>query len=125
MWTAYNGNPMGKNVGDCAVRAVSVALAIDWNTAYTQLTLQGYVMGDMPSSNAVIGAILKQNGFRRETIPNTCPDCYTLRKFCALHPYGKYLVCTGSHVIAVIEGNYYDTWNSGDETVSYYFRKGM
>lgn len=35
MWIEFNGNPTGRRVGDCAVRAVSVALGIDWEKAYS------------------------------------------------------------------------------------------
>ena len=123
MWIEYNPNPTGRKVGDCSVRAVSKALGVDWETAFAMISANAYAMGDMPSSDSVWGATLRQNGFYRESIPNTCPDCYTLRDFCAMHPYGKYLACTGSHVVAVIDGDYYDTWDSGDETILYYFRK--
>ena len=84
---------------------------------------QGGIMYDMPSSNEVWGAYLKKIGYIRELIPNTCPDCYTVKEFCLDHPRGKYLLATGSHVIAVINGNYYDTWDSGDEIPIYYFTK--
>ena len=54
-------------------------------------------------------------------IPNMCPDCYTIRKFCLDNPKGKFLVATGSHVVAIDNGDYYDTWDSGDEIVTYFF----
>ena len=37
------------------------------------------------------------------------------------HPKGIYVVATGSHVVAVVNGDYYDSWDSGDEIVAYYF----
>lgn len=123
MWIPYNENPMGKNVGDCAVRAVSKALDMDWSKAYTQLTLQGYVMGDMPSSNAVIGELLKQNGFKRETVPDTCPECYTLAEFSQEYPKGTYVVFMDKHVATVQDGNIFDAWDSSNETPIYYWRK--
>lgn len=33
----YNPNPAGRNVGDCAVRAVSKALDVDWETSFAIL----------------------------------------------------------------------------------------
>ena len=77
----------------------------------------------MPSSNEVWGAYLLEIGFIRNIIPNTCPDCYTVEDFCYEHPRGKYILATGSHVIAVENGNYFDTWNSGQEVPIYYFIK--
>ena len=31
-WVWYNPSPTGRNVGDCAVRAIAKALDIDWET---------------------------------------------------------------------------------------------
>lgn len=49
----YNPNPVGRRVGDCAVRAVAKALKLDWETAYVLLTINGFSMGDMPSADSV------------------------------------------------------------------------
>ena len=78
MWIEYNPNPAGRRVGDCSVRAISAALGVDWETAYKLVTKAGFDMADMPSSNGVWGAVLRQYGFYREAIPNICPDCYTV-----------------------------------------------
>lgn len=40
-----------------------------------------------------------------------------------MNPEGKYLLFVGGHVVAAINGNYYDTWDSGDRTIIYYFAK--
>ena len=87
-WRKYENNPAGRNVGDCAVRAVAVALGTDWETAYLMISEAGYNMADMPSSNSVWGAVLRQNGFYRYAIPNSCPDCYTAEQFAADHTKG-------------------------------------
>lgn len=80
-------------------------------------------MKDMPSSNNVWGEYLKQKGFRRAVIPDTCPSCYTVKDFCFDNPSGKFLLATGSHVIAVVNGDYYDTWDSGEEVPIYYWER--
>jgi hypothetical protein len=49
--------------------------------------------------------------------------CYTIKEFCKDHPIGDYLLGTGSHVVAVLDGNYYDTWDSGSEVPIYYFKR--
>ena len=123
MYRQYNPNPNGIFVGDCVIRAISKLLDIPWEKVYVDLALQGYVMGDMPSSNAVWGAYLRRQGFSRETLPNTCPDCYTVKQFCREHPEGDYLLCTGSHVVAIQNGDYYDSWDSGQEIPIYYFKR--
>ena len=69
MWIKFNPNPTGRMVGDCAVRAVSAALGIDWETAFNLIADAAYAMGDMPSSNSVWGAVLRQHGFYRTAVP--------------------------------------------------------
>lgn len=121
MWIKYNPNPAGRLVGDCAVRAVSAALGIDWEEAYNLIADAGYNMGDMPSSNSVWGAVLRQNGFYRAAVPNTCPDCYTAADFAQDHPRGVFVLGFGTHVATVIDGNIYDSWNSSNEIPQYFW----
>lgn len=80
-------------------------------------------MYDMPSSNSVWGAYLKDKGYESFAIPNTCPDCYTIRDFCYDYPYGKYILAAGDHVVAIEYGDYYDTWDSGDVVPIYYWKE--
>lgn len=119
MFMFYNPNPTERKVGDCSIRAVSKALNIDWETAYLKVCLAGYQMGDMPSSDSVWGAVLRQNGFYRKTIPNSCPDCYTANDFCEDNPKGVYVLGFGGHVATVIDGNLYDSWDSSKEIPIY------
>ena len=119
----YENNPYGKRVGDCAVRAVSKAIGSDWEKAYAELALMGFTMGDMPSANSVIGAVLKQYGFRRQVIPNTCPDCYTIADFPDDHPNGTYVVGTGNHIVVVENGAVWDSWDSGMEVPIFYWEE--
>lgn len=124
MWIEYNPNPLKRRVGDCAIRAVAKALGTDWETAYALITSNGYAMADMPSSDAVWGAVLRQNGFYRDVIPNTCPDCYTAEDFCRDNPRGIFVLGFGGHVATVVDGNLYDAWDSTHEIPQYvWYRK--
>lgn len=121
MWEYYNPNPLERKTGDCAVRALSKALDTDWESAYAKLCSNGFAMGDMPNSNQVISAVLRMEGFYKANMPNECPDCYSVEEFCEDNPKGVYVLGTGTHVVAIEDGKYYDTWDSGDLTPIYVF----
>lgn len=119
----YNPNPCGRNVGDCSVRAIAKALNTDWETAYIRIMVNGFSMCDMPSSDSVWGAVLRQNRFFREAIPDECPDCYTAEEFCHDHPKGTYVLAFGGHVATIVDGDLYDSWDSSQEIPQFYFYK--
>lgn len=60
MYREYNPNPVGRRVGDCAVRAIAKALDVDWETAYLKNIINGFQMGDVPPSDSVWGATLRE-----------------------------------------------------------------
>ena len=121
MYRFFNPNPISNRVGDCAIRAVAKALDTDWETAYAMVVSNGYLMGDMPSSNSVWGAVLRQNGFNRSVIPDNCPDCYNAADFCVDHPEGISVRGFGNHVATVVDGDIYDSWDSSNEVPQYYW----
>jgi hypothetical protein len=122
-WIEFNGNPRGRKVGDCTVRAISKATGETWEDSYSGIALQGFLMCDMQSANSVTTAYLKRKGYKRRTIPDTCPECYTVEDFCQDHPLGAYILGIGNHHVAVIDGDWYDAWDSGNEIPIYYFTK--
>lgn len=124
MWAEWNPNPLSRRVGDCAIRAVARALGVEWEEAFALVAANAFAMGDMPSSDAVWGATLRQHGFYREAIPNTCPNCYTAEDFCRDHPKGVFVLAFGGHVACVEDGTVYDSWDSSSLVPQYfYYRK--
>jgi len=122
-WIKTNPNPNGKNVGDCTIRAISLALMEPWAKIYLDLCLQGYMMGDMPSSNDVWGTYLTDRGWQYHRLQDTCPFCYTIKDFAEEHNTGTFIVGTGSHVVCVQEGDWLDAWNSGEKVPMFFFSK--
>ena len=122
MWVRLNANPANRRVGDCVVRAISVATGRPWVEVYDDLHAIGRVLYDMPSSNALWGEYLYRMGFEPFILPGACPECVTVREFARRFPRGRYIIGTGKHAVAVINGNYYDTWDSGGEIPEYFFK---
>ena len=119
----YNPNPNGKNVGDCVIRAISKATNMDWESVYTGICVTGYSMCDMPSANCVWGAYLRDKGFVRDIVPNECPECYSVADFAREHPQGTYILALTGHVVCVKDGDWYDSWDSGDKIPMYYWER--
>ena len=119
----FNPNPYGQFVGDCTIRAICKLVDKDWDIVYAGTVCQGFLRKDMPSGNKVWRSYLRKQGYTCEFIPDTCPDCYTVRDFCYDHPTGRFLLALDGHAVTVVDGDYYDTWDSGDEIPFYYWRK--
>lgn len=118
MWKEYNPNPdEGKRVGDCSVRALSKVLNTDWETAYALVAMKGFSVHDMPSSNTAINGVLRQNGFRRASLPDDCPDCYTTGEFLEMNPEGTFVIYMEGHVAAAEDGVVYDAWDSTKQPI--------
>ena len=118
-----NVNPDKILVPDCTVRAITVLTGKTWEEVYDGICAEGKLMHNMPSSNAVWSQYLRKLGYIRTPLPDTCPYCYTVDEFCHDHPKGKYLLALYEHVVAVVDGYYYDTWDSGNMTVLYFWEK--
>lgn len=121
----YNPNPAGRqSVGDCTVRALSKALEQTWEETYVGLALEGFRRGDLPNADDVWGRYLKARGFARHWISDDSPDCYTVANFAKDNPEGTYILSMpGRHVVAVVDGRYFDSWDSGAAVPTYYWTK--
>lgn len=124
MWKKFLNNPHGRSVGDCAIRAVSVACGLDWGSSYALLCAKGYAYGDLPNADSIWGSVLRDRGFTRRGIPDQCPDCYTVEDFCTAHPKGVFVLGCSGHVVTAINGDYFDSWDSGREIPQFYWGKG-
>lgn len=115
MFRQVNPNPRGLFAEDCVVRAIAIATNQSWDSAYWAICLEGGIIKNMPSVDSIWGSYLKRHGFVPHPLPTNCPNCYSVRDFCRENPTGIYILATSSHVIAVIDGDWCDTWDSGDE----------
>lgn len=120
MYIPYNANPAATRVGDCTIRAISKTTGKSWEEVYLGVALQGLIDHDMPTANYVWGNYLERLGYERLQIAKRN---YTVKQFCEDFKRGKYILAISGHVVASVDGNYYDTWDSGDEVVVYYWKE--
>jgi hypothetical protein len=120
----YQPNPAGRSVGDCTVRALSKALGQSWEATYAGLALEGFLRGDLPNADDVWGHYLYDRGFRRHLIPDDGLGAYTVEDFARDNPEGVFVLSMpGRHVLTVVDGQYFDSWDSGGERPSYFWAK--
>lgn len=118
MWIFCNPNPCNLLVGDCVIRACSISQNKSWTTIHSELSDLSRYRCNMPSANTIWGEYLERTMFYREPRSRI-----TVKQFCLANPKGVYTIGTGTHAVTVIDGNYYDIWDSGDEKVLYYFER--
>ena len=121
MYTYYNPNPNGATVGDCVVRALCKAFCMDWDKCFSELVAYAYWLKDMPSANRVWGKLLSDKGYHRKICDCDC----TVAEFAEEHTDGIYILALQNHVVCVIDGVYYDSWDSGLEVPLYYWQKKL
>ncbi len=118
-----NPNPENNQTGDCVVRAICIAEDRDWDDVYLDVFADSFFKKLTIEDNRLWNHYLHKLGYKRYIIPDTCPDCYSVREFAEDHPQGTYILGTGTHAIAVIDGDYYDTWDSGHKVPIFYWKK--
>lgn len=119
----YNPNPKKKRGSDCVIRMLTKICDFDWESAYLALSSIALTEYDMSSSNDIWEIYLKSLGFIKRLLPIYYPDCTTVSEFAKHNPNRTFVACSGSHVVTVMDGDWYDAWDSGDEIVSYYFER--
>lgn len=75
----------------------------------------------MTCDDNIWGHYLYSLGFEPFLLP-FCPKCITINEFTKYYPIGTYIIGTGKHAVAIIDGNYYDSWDSGNEIPTFYWR---
>lgn len=123
MYKYLNKNPRNLITGDCAIRACALLTDKSWEDTYIDISRKGLTLCRVQTDNGVWGSYLRDNGFVRGGVENTCPTCYTVRDFAFDHPKGVYALGLNGHVTSLVDGTYFDTWDCGDETVLYFWKE--
>jgi len=122
MYKYLNLNPINSlSSQDCVIRAICVTTDMSWVEIYNELVKKGIELYDMPNSNIVWGIWLQEHGFVLE--PVEVPEFPTVATFVKEHPKGTYILSTDTHIVGVVDGIYYDTFDCGNKTAYHVFWK--
>ena len=113
--------------GDCTIRALSKFFNLSWiDTLHKCIPImEKYQI--LPSFFFYANQednICEELHIRRVPISNAKGTKRpTVKSFAKTHPTGTYIAKTAHHVVAIVDGCYYDTWDSGDKSMYSYFEK--
>lgn len=127
-WVEYNPNPdttkytrgkkKGKKVShsDCVIRAFCKLYKEDWLTIYKMLCERGAELFDMPNNEKVWKSFLTQN---KNFITKNSSGMLTVSEVAGQTEgkRGTYICRVQNHIVAINNGKYYDSWDSGREKV--------
>lgn len=123
-YISYNANTRNKAVGDCTKRALSLAFGLDYDDVSRELN---QIKRDRGQTRYNSDSVWTKFTDRRNVRFIKDNRGINLDEFCQEHPTGTYLILTGKpardyadHIVCVIDGNIYDSWNSGDQKVFKY-----
>lgn len=117
-WHKFNPNPKARNIGDCTLRSYCAAFGIDWNKAYD---IASKIAKDNASMIQYVADKVLIDHFKCEkddTYKPKAKDRITVNNFAMSHPYGTFILHVRGHQVTVKNGEYWDSWDSGDKKVS-------
>lgn len=110
--------------GDCVIRSLTKALDMDWMQVFEELLPYAREMQCMPNSKPCYERYLADKGLVYKGISNAKGTKRpTVDRFAKDHPSGIYVLRVAHHLVTVIDGFYYDTWDSGHKSLYGYWKK--
>lgn len=119
-WYKYNPNPKSRNIGDCTLRSYCAAFGISWEKAFdiaSRVAKENSSMIQYVSDKVLVeefGCTVDEN-YNKKKVKGK--DRITVNNFAMTHPYGTYILHVRQHQVTVKNGEYWDSWDSGDKKV--------
>ena len=117
-----NKNDIKDTTGDCVVRALTKVTGKDWLQVFDELVPIARRIQCMQNDKKCYQEYLKQQGFTYHGVSNkkgtTRP---TVSSFARKHKQGTFLARVAGHVVAVVDGHFYDTWDCGEKSMYGYW----
>lgn len=122
-----NQKSIKDDYGDCTIRALSKALNCTWLEAFdAQIPIcrREQVSNIFSAPARVRKKLLTELGFSYTGISNKRGSKRpTVASFAEEHKTGTYILNVANHVVACVDGKYYDTWDCGWCSLYGYFEK--
>lgn len=110
--------------GDCVIRSLSKAINKEWLEVFEELLPYARKLQCMPNGKPCYEKYLRDCGFSYVGISNKKGSKRpTVHSFVKDNPNGTYVLRVAHHLVAVVDGYYYDTWDSGEKSLYGYWEK--
>lgn len=121
-----NKKDLKDEYGDCVIRSLTKAVNLDWIEVFEELVPYARELQCMPNSKACYEKYLKDKGFTYTGISNKKGTKRpTVDSFAKAHKSGTYVLIVANHLVSVVDGIYYDTWDSGEKSMYGYWERRM
>jgi len=119
-WKEFNPNPKDRNIGDCTLRSYCAAFGISWDRAFdiaSKVAKENSSMIQYIADKVLIEEFncVVDEKYNKKTVKGK--DRITVNEFAMSHPYGIYILHVPKHQVTVINGEYWDSWDSGDKKI--------
>lgn len=121
----YNANPQGRNEDDCTIRALSLVYNLSYANVKSDLISLGNKNKSKFNTFSTINDFMEKHRFKKYlNNEDGSINVSTVENFAKKYHHGNYVVrCSDRskqdmshsfHLVAVIDGKIYDTWDSAD-----------
>lgn len=113
----HTANPKNET-NDCIIRSIANATNRPWQDVMRELCDIAIEMYQMPNNGQVVDEYM----YRRKIFVYTPDEKITVSQFAAKHPKGRYVIGVKDHGVSIIDGDWYDLVDSGNEEVLEYYK---
>lgn len=119
-----NDKDLKDNYGDCVIRSLTKVTGKEWLQVFEDLLVYARELQCMPNGKPCYEKYLVANNFTYHGISNKKGSKRpTVDSFAKEHKEGTYLLRVAHHCVAVVDGHYFDTWDSGECSMYGYWVK--
>ena len=119
-----NPHPKGKEIGDCHVRSIAIALGITWIEAYDMLCKKGREILSVIDTVETVSGVLKEHGFREMKLAvKKGKKRKTLIDLIKENPDSVIVGQIAHHWATARDNKVRDTWNSSEKPLYKYWIK--
>ena len=111
-------------IGDCVIRAFAKTENKTWVEVFDELAPIARELQCLMNNKPCYQEYLKRKGYEYVGVSNKKGTKRpTVSSFALAHKTGAYVTIAANHVVAVVDGRFYDTWDSGQKSLDGYWIK--